>query len=236
MINYRTQPMGYVDGEFKSVINNRQRKKDLLARVSKYITYPTDKTIDLITDASIMSAMILAGNYKNILVMTSDVFDNNEGDHLIPVIHKFNYGVGKMTVTKSKSTESKFDRLYKDFDIPSVEVGSIFALGKDSININWEGEPFDAVVLLGNEGIINKKFKSGDIKKQLAPYCEEGVDLIDIYRGSARVLLGLKTPSQSINLISSTILSNAMVELKETDKYKRVFHNIESIEQIYRVG
>jgi hypothetical protein len=29
--------MGYVDGEFKSVINNRQRKKDLLANIREYI-------------------------------------------------------------------------------------------------------------------------------------------------------------------------------------------------------
>ena len=165
MIRYRTQPMGYVDGEFKSVINNRQRKKDLLANIREYIRdLKDDEVVDLISDASVMSAMILAGDYKNILVVTSSNPTHSEGDHLIPVIHKFNYGVGKMSVTTPKRLENRFGGLYEDLDVDMVEVDSFYHLGQDKIRLKHKGEPFDAVVLLGNESLTNGKHKLHEIK------------------------------------------------------------------------
>ena len=237
MIRYRTQPMGYVDGEFKSVINNYQRKKDILANIREYLKAPKDDDIvDMITDASVMSAMILAGDYKNILVVTSSNPTHSEGDHLIPVIHKFNYGSGKISVTTPKRLENRFGGLYEDLDVDIVEVDSFYHLGQDKVRMNHDGEPFDAVVLLGNESLTNSKHKLHEIKAVFSPHCTEVFDLIDIYRGSDRTLQGGILPQQNVQLVSNIILNEDMSRQKETDKYKRVFHNIESIEQIYKVG
>ena len=237
MIRYRTQPMGYVDGEFKSVINNLQRKKDLLANIREYIKdLKDDEVVDLITDASVMSAMILAGNYKNILVVTSSNPTHNEGDHLIPVIHKFNYGVGKMSVTTPKRLENRFGGLYEDLGVDIVEVDSFYHLGQDKVRLKHDGEPFDAVVLLGNESLTNSKHKLHEIKAVFSPHCVEVFDLIDIYRGSDRNMQGGILPKENVEMISSIILNEDMSRQKDTDKYKRVFHNIESIESIYKVG
>jgi hypothetical protein len=60
--------------------------------------------------------------------------------------------------------------------------------------------------------------------------------LIDIYRGSDRTLQGGILPRENVQLVSNIILNEDMSRQKETDKYQRVFHNIESIEQIYKVG
>ncbi len=237
MIRYRTQPMGYVDGEFKSVINNRQRKKDLLANIREYIRdLKDDDVVDLISDASVMSAMILAGDYKNILVVTSSNPTHSEGDHLIPVIHKFNYGSGKISVTTPKRLENRFGGLYEDLGVDVVEIDSFYHLGQDKVRIKHQGEPFDAVVLLGNESLTNSKHKLHEIKAVFSPHCAEVFDLIDIYRGSDRTLQGGILPQQNVQLVSNIILNEDMSRQKETDKYKRVFHNIESIEQIYKVG
>jgi hypothetical protein len=237
MIRYRTQPMGYVDGEFTSVINNYQRKKDILANIREYLKAPKDDDIvDMITDASIMSAMILTGDYKNVLVVTSSNPTHSEGDHLIPAIHKFNYGVGKMSVTTPKRLENRFGGLYEDLDVDIVEVDSFYHLGQDKVRINHDGEPFDAVVLLGNESLTNSKHKLHEIKAVFSPHCTEVFDLIDIYRGSDRTLQGGILPRENVQLVSNIILNEDMSRQKETYKYQRVFHNIESIEQIYKVG
>jgi len=237
MIRYRTQPMGYVDGEFKSVINNRQRKKDLLANIREYIRdLKDDEVVDLISDASVMSAMILAGDYKNILVVTSSNPTHSEGDHLIPVIHKFNYGAGKMNVTTPKRLENRFGGLYEDLDVDMVEVDSFYHLGQDKIRLKHKGEPFDAVVLLGIESLTNSRHKLHEIKSVFSPHCTEVFDLIDIYRGSGRTLQGGILPQEKVQLVSNIILNEDMSRQKETDKYKRVFHNIENIESIYKVG
>jgi hypothetical protein len=237
MIRYRTQPMGYVDGEFTSVINNYQRKKDILANIREYLKAPKDDDIvDMITDASIMSAMILTGDYKNVLVVTSSNPTHSEGDHLIPAIHKFNYGVGKMSVTTPKRLENRFGGLYEDLDVDIVEVDSFYHLGQDKVRMNHDGEPFDAVVLLGNESLTNSKHKLHEIKAVFSPHCTEVFDLIDIYRGSDRTLQGGILPRENVQLVSNIILNEDMSRQKETDKYQRVFHNIESIEQIYKVG
>jgi hypothetical protein len=237
MIRYRTQPMGYVDGEFTSVINNYQRKKDILANIREYLKAPKDDDIvDMITDASIMSAMILTGDYKNVLVVTSSNPTHSEGDHLIPAIHKFNYGVGKMSVTTPKRLENRFGGLYEDLDVDIVEVDSFYHLGQDKVRMNHDGEPFDAVVLLGNESLTNSKHKLHEIKAVFSPHCTEVFDLIDIYRGSDRTLQGGILPRENVQLVSNIILNEDMSRQKETYKYQRVFHNIESIEQIYKVG
>jgi hypothetical protein len=60
--------------------------------------------------------------------------------------------------------------------------------------------------------------------------------LIDIYRGSDRTLQGGILPRENVQLVSNIILNEDMSRQKETYNYQRVFHNIESIEQIYKVG
>jgi hypothetical protein len=236
MIHYRTQPMGYVDGEFKSILNNHERKKEIVKKVGEYIKLPHEEVVDLITDASIMDAMILAGDYKNILIVTTTNLTNENGDHLIPVIHKFNYGVGNISVTQPKLYENRLGGLYQDFDIDVVEVDTFFHLGQDKLRMKHNGEPFDAVVLLGNESISNVKHKLHDIKSMFSPHCTEVFDLIDIHRGSKRKLHGGIFPKEKADMISSIILNEDMSIKKETDKYKRVFNNIEFLEEIYKVG
>ena len=236
MIRYRTQPMGYVDGEFKSILNNHERKKEIVKKVSEYIKLPHEEVVDLITDASIMDAMILTGDYKNILIVTTTNLTNENGDHLIPVIHKFNYGVGNISVTQPKLYENKLGGLYQDFDIDVVEVDTFFHLGQDKLRMKHKGEPFDVVVLLGNESISNVKHRLDDIKAMFSQHCTEVFDLIDIYRGSKRKLHGGIFPKEKADMISSIILNEDMSIKKETYKYKRVFNNIESLEEIYRVG
>ena len=236
MIHYRTQPMGYVDGQFSSVINNHSRKKDIVSKIREYIKLSQDEVVDMITDASIMSAMILAGEYKNILIVTTSNLTNDNGDHLIPVIHKFNYGTGNISVTQPKLLENRLGGLYEEFDIDIVEIDTFFSLGQDKLRMKHDGEPFDAVVLLGNESLTNKKHKLWEIKAQFSPHCTEVFDLIDIYRGSTRTLEGGIFPKEHSQLVESTVITTDMSTLKETDKYKRLFHNIESLEQIYKVG
>lgn len=129
-----------------------------------------------------------------------------------------------------------FGGLYEDLGVDVVEVDSFYNLGQDKVRLKHDGEPFDAVVLLGNESLTNSKHKLHEIKAVFSPHCAEVFDLIDIYRGSDRTLQGGILPQENVQLVSNIILNDDMRQLKETDKYKRVFHNIESIESIYKVG
>ena len=112
-----------------------------------------------------------------------------------------------------------------------------YNITKDKYYVGYhKGEPFDVVVLLGNESISNVKHRLDDIKAMFSQHCTEVFDLIDIYRGSTRKLHGGIFPKEKADMISSIILNEDMGTKKETDKYKRVFDNIESLEEIYKVG
>ncbi len=157
----------------------------------------------LFMDAVHIEAMLTLMNYKRILVVTS--YEDSKysaltdegfnpvlhaGDHMLPIVHHYNNNDSKMYVTKVKSGESIYSQLYEKFDISSVNVDSYYTLGSEFKTKTTV--KFDAVVLLGTEARQMGKYQASDIKKVFAPYCKEEFDLIDIYRGEARTLRGVK--------------------------------------------
>lgn len=157
----------------------------------------------LFMDAVHIDAMLTLMNYKRILVVTSyedskysGLTDaqfypiSHAGDHMLPLVHHYNNNDSKVYVTKVKNGESMYSQLYDKFDISSVNVDSYYTLGSEFKTKTTV--KFDAVVLLGTEAQQMGKYQVNDIKKVFAPYCKEEFDLIDIYRGEARTLRGLK--------------------------------------------
>mgnify|MGYP001029108263 FL=1 len=238
MLLYRTQPMGYVDGKFKSVITNLSRKQEIMEVCKRHISCSNRKLVDMITDASLVDAMLLTGDYKNILVVTSSNPTHSDGDHLLPVIHKYNNAVGKITVTTPKLKENIYGGLYEELGIDIVESDAFYMLGEKKVRLKHDGEPFDAVVLLGTESLTNGKHNLKDIKSVFAPYCVEGFDLIDVYRGSDRNLLNVTVPLEGCEIMCNVVTNNKTNRSKDVGHYERLFYNIDNIKKnkIYKVG
>lgn len=203
MLLYRTQP--------KDVSNNNiyrlSSKVNIIDSISQDLktfkgrVLSSEDWTTLITDASIIDALLVDAGYKNILVVTSfeDILydrirDRNyrpvksAGDHLLPVIHKLNESSGNMYVTKTPNENNWFTQLYKNNGLNFIETESIFRVdGNFRMKTNIK---FDAVVLLGSESHKKGNFNIKDIKAKFTKYCTDDFDLIDIYRGDRRGITG----------------------------------------------
>lgn len=200
----------------------------------------------LITDASVIDGMLTLSGYQNILVVTS--FESKDytgklrdrryrpiksaGDHMLPIVHKFNESAGNIYVTKVRNSENYYTELYERFNIPSVDVDSYFKLDGDfKIKTNVK---FDAVVLLGSESYKQGKFNASDVKKKFARYCVDDFDLIDVYRASANCgpnRRKLKGGTKSIDTQRNTLIEAVNTPHKVFDQNTginwRQFFNLE---------
>lgn len=194
MILYRTQPKNATDFN----IINLTTKENMWREISGN----REDITTLITDGSVVDGMLTLSGYQNILVVTS--FESTDytgklrdyryrpiksaGDHMLPLVHKFNESEGNLYVTKVRNSKNFYTDLYDRFDIASVDVDSYFRLDGD-LKMKTDVK-FDAVVLLGSESYKKGKFSASDVKKKFAKYCTEDFDLIDVYRNDRRTLSG----------------------------------------------
>ena len=194
MLLYRTQPKNATDFN----IINLTTKENMWREISGN----REDITTLITDGSVVDGMLTLSGYQNILVVTS--FESSDytgklrdyryrpiksaGDHMLPLVHKFNESEGNLYVTKVRNSKNFYTDLYDRFDIASVDVDSYFRLDGD-LKMKTDVK-FDAVVLLGSESYKKGKFNASEVKKKFAKYCVNDFDLIDVYRNDRRTLKG----------------------------------------------
>lgn len=198
MILYKQQPQGVVEGGVKNRFFDITQKTEILESiVGKFASHGQtlryrDATA-LITDAAAIDAMLSVGGYENILVVTSftkldypKLLVNNipvksAGDHLLPIIHKLNESIGNLYVTNIRSAEDIFTKLYKDYEVPNVLVDGLVKL--DSVDFKTKTTvKFDAVVLLGCDGLTKGNFGANQVKEKFIPYCTKDFDLVVVDR------------------------------------------------------
>lgn len=263
MLLYRTQPK---NGKQSNIINldAKERLISMLGDFNRFnnkrITV-TDFTT-LITDASIVDALLCCGGYGNILVVTSfedSVYDRlrdrnyravkSAGDHFLPIVHKFNESDGKMTVTSTKGGTNFFKPIYEKFGVDTIDVDGHFRVDGD-FKIKTD-KKFDAVVLLGSESFKKGSFKASDVKKKFARYCTSTFDLIDIYRNDLRDLKGgadnledhierviecVNTPEKVYDKTTRLVTSAGyMKHLRQQLLFYRLALNLENVNEYYKV-
>jgi hypothetical protein len=203
MFLYRSQPKNVTDSNIINLETKRVLKRRVIETQSRYNNkrITNEDVVALMTDGSVLDGMLTLSGYQNILVVTS--FENNTydrlrdrnyrpiksaGDHMLPIVHKTNESEGNIYVTKVRNSENYYAKLYEEFDIPFVDVDSCFRIDQD-FKIKTDVK-FDAVVLLGCESYKKGKFNKSDIKAKFAKYCTDDFDLIDVYRGDRRNIIG----------------------------------------------
>ena len=218
MFLYRSQPKNKTDINIINLETKRVVTRRILETQKKFNDrgLTRDDIIAVMSDASILDAMITLMGYQNILVVTS--FDKTNypdrmrepnmrpiksaGDHMLPIVHKVNESAGRMFVTKPRSADNYYTRLYDEFDIAQVEVDDNFMLDTNfKIHDRIVGNKlkFDAVVLLGSESMKRGKFNMKTIGHKFEKYANitntsiarmATYDLIDVYRNDLRKLSG----------------------------------------------
>lgn len=71
MLLYKAQGSGFIDDKFTSRLVSRTEKHELVENIKTHTRLDYKNLVNMITQASLIDAMIVAGNYKNILVVTS---------------------------------------------------------------------------------------------------------------------------------------------------------------------
>lgn len=243
MLLYRTQPKTPSENNLYNLSN----KIDVIDTISsdlktfKGSPLESEEWTTLITDASIIDALLVDAGYNNILVVTSfedalydRIRDRNyrpvksAGDHLLPVIHKLNESSGNIYVTKTPHENNWFTQLYNNNEVNFVESETIFRVdGELRLNTNIK---FDAVVLLGSESLKQGKFNAKDVKKKFEKYCTDKFDLIDIYRNNRREIKG---STKSIDKHVNRFIVSVNTPAKVYDNVTRI--NLKNFEE-YNVG
>ena len=90
---------------------------------------------------------------------------------------------------------------------------------------------YDAVVLLGIEGITKGKFQAKNIKKVFSPYCVEEWDLIDLYVGDNRTLQPI--PSETQEAFINQVVSNLRVLGTHDGAYDAIVDRLIEIYKVY---
>ena len=243
MLLYRTQPRTTSNNNLYN-LSNKINVIDTISsdlKTFKGSALESEEWTTLITDASIIDALLVDAGYNNILVVTSfeDAFyerirDRNyrpvksAGDHLLPVIHKLNRSSGNIYVTRTPNEENWFTQLYNNNEVNFVETESIFRLDGD-LRLKTDIK-FDAVVLLGSESHKRGKFNIKDIKKKFEKYCTDTFDLIDVYRNDRREIRGA---TKSIDKHINRFISAINTPKKVYDYVTRI--NLRNFEE-YNVG
>jgi hypothetical protein len=217
MLLYRTHP---TSKNTSSIINLRN-KEELIRNLREGINHRDTEVDDitaLVTDASVVDAMISLGNYENILVLPSPITQErlrnktynpigNAGDMLFPIIHKLTGGKGNVYVGLPESGHL-YKKVWEDYDVDILPMKNWFTLDR-KIGVETD-MVFDAVVLIGcNHSSKTGSFKVEDIKDNLKSVSHWGTDLIDINReGSKRNIIGKKGDiSSKIDILSNSINS-----------------------------
>lgn len=228
---------------FKSVYKHNFRAKELLC---------------LTTEAAILDAMFLHKKYENILIISSykDNFDKitnfdftpnmNMGHHFLPIINKLNETQTNMHITQVGNSNHIFAKLYEMYGIPTIPIDEYnlsvnkFRLQEQpkSSPIKWRKSLtgnatifYDAVVLLGIEGITKGKFQAKNIKKVFSPYCVEEWDLIDLYVGDNRTLQPI--PSETQEAFINQVVSNLRVLGTHDGAYDAIVDRLIEIYKVY---
>mgnify|MGYP000061552590 FL=1 len=198
MFLYRTHPTS----ENTSSIINLRNKEELTEMLSKGIDHrdtKVDDIISLVTDASVVDAMISLGGYSNILVLPTPITQerlrdenyaaiDNAGDMLFPIIHNITGGQGNVYVGLPEEGHL-YKKVWEDIGVVTLPMTNWFSLDR---KIDVETDIiFDAVVLLGCDHSTNTgTFKSEDIKSKLGRVIHENTHLIDVNRKGKREISG----------------------------------------------
>lgn len=214
---------------FKSVYKNKFRAKELMS---------------LTTEAAILDAILLQKRYENILVVSSHKDDShnvtnpnftpykNMGHHFLPIINKLNLTENNMYVAQVDNVNNMFTKLYETYGIETIRMTEDYNLNAKKIRLSTDVK-FDAVVLLGIEGLKKGKFQSKDIRETFAPYCVnsafEDFDLIDLYVGDDRTLQ--PTPD-----IQETFINSVVSHLRNLGPHNEVYDLIvDRLIELYKV-
>ena len=261
MFLYKTQPR---TPTHNSIIN-LDTKERLLKMLMDNINHRDNKHGDmstLVTDASVVDALLSQQGYQNILVLPSKIDGRlrdtkyrpigSAGDHLLPVIHETMESEGKMYVALPE--EHVYRKAYEASGVSIIEVDNFYKLGGHLPRFKSDVK-FDAVVLLGTAGESGDgKYQVNDIKKKLVKHCTEDFDLIDLYRSGQRQLKGkekdlptteqvhrfvscVNTPRKiyhSLTMVMPLRLLNNR-KRKENLIYFRLGENIQNVNKYYRV-
>jgi len=267
MILYRTQPKNSIENTIVNLATKEKLLEDFRDSVPKFQGKDTkfSDITTLVTDASILDGMIATSGYQNILVVPS--FQDHEysrlrdrnyrpinsaGDHLFPVVHMINETHGNLYVAQPK-VGNIFTEIYEKYDVNMIRSDSWFKIDS-SFKMPKTDVKFDAVVLLGNEGIKRGSFRAQDVKKKFAKYCTDNFQLVDVYRGDLRKLNGgSKEKPNAINRLITSVntpkviyspkekfgISSEVLEQLQTLKgqlqYHRLVDNLKTIDQWYKV-
>jgi hypothetical protein len=266
MLLYKTQPKNSVENTVIPLSTKEKIVGDIRKCIPSYNGKHTkvNDVTSMVTDASILDAMIAVSGYENILVVPS--FENNDypklrdgryrpirsaGDHLFPIVHTVNETHGNIYVAQPK-LGNIFDDLYAMYDINVIHCDSWFKIDGSFHLAENDAPKFDAVVLLGNEGYKEGSFNPQAVKAKFARHCTDDFQLVDAYRGTLRRLTGTpKSRDNSINRVINAIntpnriytpkllllpeFKDKLVNTKDELLYRRLAHNIESINEWYKV-
>lgn len=225
---------------FKSVYGHKFRAKELLC---------------LTTEAAILDAMFVYKEYKNILIVSSykDNFDGitnsdftpymNMGHHFLPIINKLNSTDNGMYITQVGNSNHIFTKLYEMYGVRTVPAEE-YNLSANKFRLSLSEKvleraafapgrrrKYDAVVLLGIEGITKGKFQAKNIKKVFSPYCVEEWDLIDLYVGDNRTLQPI--PSETQEAFINRVVSNLRVLGTHDGAYDAIVDRLIEIYKVY---
>lgn len=229
MLLYRTHPTS----KTTNTVTNLRDKEEFVTSLSDNIDH-SDNDFDtitaLVTDASVLDAMISLGNYENILVLPTPIDQErlvddkqtslpfgaigkvgksytpigNAGDMLFPVVHNFVGGKGNVYVGLPEEGHL-YKRVWEDYNVNILPMSNWFTLDR-KIGIETD-IVFDAVVLLGcKHSHKTGGFNSEDIKGNLKGVIHENTHLIDVNRElSKRDINGKK---QDISDNKTTFIQN----------------------------
>ncbi|MAI05264.1 MAG: hypothetical protein CMA07_06090 [Euryarchaeota archaeon] len=210
MLLYKTQPKNSVESTVINLSTKEKIVNDIRESIPKFQgkeTKVSDVTT-MVTDASILDALLAVSEYENILVVPS--FENSDytrlrdrnyrsersaGDHLLPIIHAINESHGKLYVAQPR-VGNIFSDLYEKYNVNIIHSDSWFKVD-GSFHMETDIK-FDCVVLLGNEGYKKGNYNGGEVKRKFEKYCRGHFEMVDVYRGNLRSLQGGRSADKQV--------------------------------------
>ena len=139
MLLYRTHP---TSSTTNSIIN-LSKKEELVTKLCEGINHRDSKEADivsLVTDASIVDAMVSSGDYINVLVLPSPITQErlrntmyqaigNAGDMLFPIIHNLTGGKSRLYVGLPEEGHL-YKELWEDYGVETIPMENWFTLDR----------------------------------------------------------------------------------------------------------
>ena len=224
MFLYRTHPTSLTTNSVVN-LNEKEKLKERLCEGINHRDTEEDDIISLVTDASVVDAMVSTGEYGNILVLPTPIVQErlrdtmyqpigNAGDMLFPIIHRVTGGRGNVFIGLPEGQDHLYKNVWEEYNIPILPMDNWFNLDR---NIDIKTPPymkFDAVVLLGcKHSLKTGTFKSEDIRKRLSSVINDRSVLIDVNRkGSERKITGkMEDISDKKNYLTYSINSQMRI-------------------------